>query len=89
MLKSVPYPSDVFVSCFAFFDRAEKVWKAIGKEGLAVKAPWPKGGEVDKLLTRQAKFLRDSLKAFRAQAGKAKAGAEKSTIVVTIINNLL
>jgi leucyl-tRNA synthetase len=41
------------------------------------------GVEVNKLLTRQAKFLRDSLKTFRAQAGKAKKGAEKATILVT------
>ena len=63
--------------------RSEKLWKSIGKSGLAVRARWPESGEVNKLLTRQAKFLRDSLKTFRALAGKAKKGAEKSTIVVT------
>jgi leucyl-tRNA synthetase len=63
--------------------RSEKVWKSIGKSGLAVKARWPEGIEVNKLLTRQAKFLRDSLKNFRALVGKAKKGAEKSTILVT------
>ena len=59
------------------------MWKAVGKEGLAVKAPWPKTEEEDKLLTRQAKFLRDSLKDFRAKQGKAKKGATKASIVVT------
>lgn len=63
--------------------RSEKVWKGIGKEGLAVKAPWPKGAEEDKLLTRQAKFLRDTLKSFRAQAGKAKKGWTKASVVIT------
>lgn len=59
------------------------MWKALGKEGLAVKAPWPTVGEEDKMLTRQAKLLRDSLKNFRAQLGKAKKGANKSSILVT------
>lgn len=62
--------------------RSEKLWKDIGKEGLAVKAPWPTVGEEDKLLTRQAKFLRDSLKHFRASAGKAKKGWKVATILV-------
>jgi leucyl-tRNA synthetase len=35
------------------------------------------------LLTRQAKLLRDSIKNFRAQQGKAKKGATKSSILVT------
>jgi leucyl-tRNA synthetase len=35
------------------------------------------------LLTRQAKFLRDTLKTFRAQAGKAKKGATKGSVVIT------
>ena len=35
------------------------------------------------MLTRQAKFLRDSLKSFRNQAGKAKKGAANSSILVT------
>lgn len=35
------------------------------------------------MLTRQAKFLRDSLKSFRAMAGKAKKGCTKATILVT------
>ena len=63
--------------------RSEKLWKAVGKEGLAVKAPWPAIEEEDKLLTRQAKLLRDSIKTFRAQLGKAKKGATKSSILVT------
>merc|ERR1712194_885609 len=51
---------------------SEALWSKIGKEGLAVKAPWPVADEEDKLLTRQAKFLRDSLKKFRGIVGKAK-----------------
>lgn len=62
---------------------AEKVWKGIGKEGFAVKAPWPAAEEEDKLLTRQAKFLRDSLKHFRASHGKAKKGWTKASVLVT------
>lgn len=57
------------------------MWKAIGKEGLAVKAPWPKLGEEDKLLSRQAKFLRDALKTFRTQHGKAKKGTTYTAVV--------
>jgi leucyl-tRNA synthetase len=60
------------------------MWKKIGKEGFAVKAPWPVvAGEEDKLLTRQAKFLRDGLKRFRGQHGKAKKGCIKASIVVS------
>jgi len=58
------------------------LWKDIGKEGLAVKAPWPIVGDEEKLLTRQAKFLRDSLKTFRTSAGKAKKGWKVATILV-------
>jgi leucyl-tRNA synthetase len=61
---------------------SETLWKDIGKTGLAVKAPWPTVGEEDKLLTRQAKFLRDSLKNFRTAAGKAKKGWKTATILV-------
>ncbi|KAL7478746.1 hypothetical protein ACHAW6_004502 [Cyclotella cf. meneghiniana] len=61
---------------------AETLWKELGKEGLAVKAPWPIAGEEDKLLTKEAKFLRDSLKNFRASAGKAKKGWKTATILV-------
>jgi leucyl-tRNA synthetase len=63
--------------------RAESMWKKLGKVGLAVKAPWPVADEEDKLLTRQAKFLRDGLKRFRGQAGKAKKGWKGASIVVT------
>jgi leucyl-tRNA synthetase len=59
------------------------VWKVLGKEGLAVKAPWPVAGEEDKILTRQAKFLRDSLKSFRAVAGKTKKAWSKASILVS------
>ena len=63
-------------------NRSETLWKDLGKVGLAVKAPWPTVGEEDKLLTRQAKFLRDSLKIFRTSAGKAKKGWKTATILV-------
>jgi leucyl-tRNA synthetase len=49
---------------------------------LAVKAPWPEADEEDKLFTRQAKFLRDGLKQFRGQAGKAKKGWKNTSIIV-------
>lgn len=62
---------------------SEKVWRNMGKEGYAVKAPWPVADEEDKLLTRQVKFLRDSLKNFRAQCGKAKKGWKDVSILVT------
>ena len=62
---------------------SEKVWKNMGKEGYVVKAPWPVADGEDKLLTRQAKFLRDSLKNFRAQCGKAKKGWKDAAILVT------
>jgi leucyl-tRNA synthetase len=62
---------------------SEMIWKKLGKDGLAVKAPWPEAGKEDKLLSRQAKFLRDSLKSFRTLAGKAKKGWTKASIMVT------
>jgi len=62
---------------------SEKIWSKIGKEGMAVKAPWPTADVEDKLLTRQAKFLRDSLKKFRGIVGKAKKGWTSASIVVT------
>jgi leucyl-tRNA synthetase len=62
---------------------SEKLWKDLGKEGLAVKAPWPAADEEDKLLTRQAKFLRDALKKFRGLAGKAKKGWTSASLLVT------
>mmetsp|Transcript_7711 Transcript_7711/g.15459 ORF Transcript_7711/g.15459 Transcript_7711/m.15459 type:complete len:1116 (-) Transcript_7711:969-4316(-) len=61
---------------------SETLWKDLGKEGLAVKASWPIAGEENKLLTRQAKFLRDSIKNFRNQVGKAKKGWKDATVVV-------
>mmetsp|Transcript_28207 Transcript_28207/g.34848 ORF Transcript_28207/g.34848 Transcript_28207/m.34848 type:complete len:1100 (+) Transcript_28207:98-3397(+) len=62
---------------------SEKVWKAIGKDGFAVKAPWPVAEDEDKLLSRQAKYLSDSLDTFRKQTGKAKKGFTKVSILVT------
>jgi len=62
---------------------SESMWKKLGKEGFAVKAPWPVAGEEDKLLTRQAVFLRDSLKRFRTQAGKAKKGWTAASLIVS------
>uniref|UniRef100_A0A6U6DA86 leucine--tRNA ligase n=1 Tax=Odontella aurita TaxID=265563 RepID=A0A6U6DA86_9STRA len=63
---------------------AEKMWKDIlGKEGLAVKAPWPEAAEENKLLTREAKFLRDALKNFRSSAGKAKKNCKAATILIS------
>ena len=59
------------------------MWQKLGKEGLAVKAPWPTCGEEDKLLTRQASFLRDSLKTFRTSADKAKKKTTTAKILVT------
>lgn len=47
-----------------------------------MKAAWPEAQEEDKLLTRQAKFLRDGLKQFRGQAGKAKKGWKTASIIV-------
>jgi leucyl-tRNA synthetase len=61
---------------------SEKLWKQLGKKGYAVRAPWPVAGEEDKLLTRQAKFLRDNIKSMRQQAGKQKKAFEKSSILV-------
>eukprot|EP00956_Cyclotella_meneghiniana_P021892 scaffold40578_cov72-Cyclotella_meneghiniana.AAC.6 len=61
---------------------SECLWRDLGKEGLAVRAPWPTVDEEDVLLTKQAKFLRSSLKNFRGQAGKAKKGWKTATILV-------
>jgi leucyl-tRNA synthetase len=47
-----------------------------------VQAPWPVAEPEDKILTRQAQLLRDSLKHFRTQVGKAKKGWEKASILV-------
>jgi len=62
---------------------SENVWSKIGKEGLAVKASWPSADVEDKLLTRQAKFLRDALKRYRGNMGKAKKGWKSVSILVT------
>jgi len=68
---------------------SENMWKRMGKTDATatpqyvVKAPWPIADEEDKILTRQAKFVRDSLKTFRAQLGKAKKGFSNATILVT------
>jgi len=62
---------------------SEKMRKSIGKEGFAVKAPWPVAEEEDKILTRQAKFLRDSAKIFRTQGSKAKKGWTSVSMVVS------
>lgn len=59
------------------------VWKKLGKKGFSVKAPWPVAGEEDKILTRQEQLLRDSLKRFRTQAGKAKKGWSNVSILVS------
>jgi len=61
----------------------EKIWQKLGKDGLAIKAPWPVVGEEDKMLSRQAGFLRDSLKNFRTQVGKAKKGFSSVKVIVT------
>ncbi|KAL7570499.1 hypothetical protein ACA910_004279 [Epithemia clementina (nom. ined.)] len=61
---------------------SENIWGTIlRKEGLAVKAPWPKAETEDKILTRQAMFLRSALKQFRTQAGKIKKGWSAVSIV--------
>ena len=50
---------------------------------MAVHAPWPKTEPEDKVLTREAKFLRDSIKIYRQQHSKAKKGWTKAAILVT------
>jgi len=60
---------------------SENMWGKLGKEGLAVQAPWPVAGEEDKLLTRQADFLRSGLKKFRSQVGKAKKACDKASVL--------
>ena len=59
------------------------MWKKLGKDGFAVRTPWPVAEEEDKILTRRAQFLRDSLKHFRTQVGKAKKGWEEATILTS------
>jgi len=62
---------------------SEMLWSKLGKEGFAVKASWPVVDEEDKLLTRQAKFLRDAIKRFRGTAGKARKGWTAASLLVT------
>mmetsp|Transcript_12777 Transcript_12777/g.23966 ORF Transcript_12777/g.23966 Transcript_12777/m.23966 type:complete len:1099 (+) Transcript_12777:104-3400(+) len=62
---------------------SEKVWKEIGKAGHAIKAPWPVAEQEDKLLSRQAKFLRDNLKNLRQQVGKGPKGSNSASLLVT------
>ena len=66
-----------------FYHRSEKVWKVLGKEGLAIKAAWPNAGKEDKILTRQWKFLSESVRRFRNSAVKAKKGWKEASIIVT------
>jgi len=61
---------------------SETQWKVLGKKGLAVHAPWPSVAEEDKLMSRQSKFLRDSVKSFRNLATKQKPALKKATILV-------
>jgi leucyl-tRNA synthetase len=61
--------------------RSESMWEKLGMNGLAVQAPWPIADEEDKILTRQAAFLRKCLKKFRSQVGKAKKLNEVSIIL--------
>ena len=65
------------------YKRSEMVWKKLGKEGFAVKASWPVAEEENKILTRQAQLLRDSLKSFRTLAGKAKKGWTAASILIS------
>ncbi len=62
-------------------NRSENMWGKLGKEGLAVQAPWPVADEEDKILTRQADFLRSGLKKFRSQVGKAKKACDKASVL--------
>jgi len=61
---------------------SESMWTALGKGGLAVKAPWPVAQPENKVLTGEAKFLSDTMKNFRILHGKAKKGANRGTIVI-------
>jgi leucyl-tRNA synthetase len=63
--------------------RSEMVWKKLGKEGLAVRALWPIAEPEDKVLTRVTKFLNDSIRQFRTQAGKAKKGWKTISILIS------
>jgi leucyl-tRNA synthetase len=59
------------------------MWKTLGKEGFAVQASWPVDEKEDPILTRQFKFLRESLKSFRSQVGKTKKGWTTASVLVT------
>lgn len=48
-----------------------------------MRAPWPLTQDEDKILTRQAALLRKVVKQFRDNAGKAKKGWTKGSIIVT------
>lgn len=76
-----------FLATSRFFlmviSRSEKLWKVIGKEGFAVRAPWPQCQMEDKLLSRQGALLRRMLKLFRGKVGKEKKGWTKGTILIT------
>jgi len=60
---------------------SENMWGKLGKAGLAVRAPWPVADEQNKILTRQAEFLRSGLKKFRSQVGKAKKACDKASVL--------
>jgi len=64
---------------------SETLWQQHIKEGLVVHAPWPnQTAEEDKLLSRQASFLRDAVKNFRAQSLKQASPKKPNTkILVT------
>jgi len=61
---------------------SESQWKVLSLPGMAVQAPWPSVGEEDKLMSRQSKFLRDSMKSFRNTASKAKPALRKAVVLV-------
>lgn len=63
--------------------RSESIWKEIGESGLAVQALWPKAEAEDKILTRQAKFVKDSLRDFRTTVGRSKKTFSKASILVS------
>jgi leucyl-tRNA synthetase len=74
----------IITHCFLVFFRSELVWKKLRPDdGFAVQASWPVAEEEDKILTRQAQLLRDSLKSFRTLAGKAKKGWQQVSILIS------
>ena len=48
-----------------------------------MQAPWPKAEAEDKMLTRQAKFVKDSLRDFRTTVGRSKKSFSKASILVS------